>query len=183
MSSTCTFDRAWIGPCGKPANYALADQPLCSEHITLTCCSCKAPATRECDFCGQFVCGFPLCDDCVHTVDAHGKQDHGPRRADPVPGVDQFDLKVPCDPVPAVDQPPRLQSCPGCHAPGMLGHSPGLHRWVCLGPSCGYVGPVDVGHLGEPTPAERTLGFLVTRLEISGVLTAEAADEARRMLP
>lgn len=58
--SACTFDKAWIGPCGKPAGV----DGLCSEHLGKKCTSCGGQATRECDDTFQFVCGAPLCNDC-----------------------------------------------------------------------------------------------------------------------
>ena len=56
----CNFDKAWIGKC--------RNEKPCKEHADIKCCSCGAPATRECPETGQFVCGFPLCDDCTHTT-------------------------------------------------------------------------------------------------------------------
>ena len=45
---------------------------MCDKHADAKCVSCGKPATHGCDFCGQFVCGIPLCDDCV------GASDKGP---------------------------------------------------------------------------------------------------------
>ena len=42
---------------------------LCEKHAAEKCCSCGAPATHGCDFCGQFVCGAPLCGDCTWGTD------------------------------------------------------------------------------------------------------------------
>ena len=59
----CRFDRAWVGPCREPAG----DDGFCPKHRYVMCCSCGKQATRECDHTGiQFVCGYPLCDDCEH---------------------------------------------------------------------------------------------------------------------
>lgn len=67
----CLFDRAWIGPCGRDAN----EDFLCSSHAHLRCVSCGAKATRECDHTGiQFVCGYPLCDECEHQIPEKGKE-------------------------------------------------------------------------------------------------------------
>lgn len=37
---------------------------FCPEHSGKKCCSCGLQATHDCDYCGQFVCGAPLCDAC-----------------------------------------------------------------------------------------------------------------------
>ena len=55
----CNFDKAWIGNC--------KNEKPCPDHKNLKCCSCGEPATKECAETGQFVCGFPLCDNCEHT--------------------------------------------------------------------------------------------------------------------
>lgn len=59
MSSACKFEKAWIGPCGKEC-----EADFCKEHLQVKCCVCGKQAKRECSYCGQFVCGYPLCDDC-----------------------------------------------------------------------------------------------------------------------
>ena len=64
---TCSFDRAWIGKCKKPA-----EKDLCEEHKGIKCCSCGKRATRECPETMQLVCGAPLCDDCEHTIRHNG---------------------------------------------------------------------------------------------------------------
>lgn len=62
--TTCKYDKAWIGPCGEET-----DGGFCSEHSGLLCASCGAAATHECDHTGsQFVCGYPLCDECEHGI-------------------------------------------------------------------------------------------------------------------
>lgn len=66
-SDGCTFDRAWCGPCGKPL--ASGSDILCDEHLPLRCSSCGKQATRDCEYTGQFVCGFPLCVACGPVVD------------------------------------------------------------------------------------------------------------------
>ena len=65
---TCCFDKAWIGKCKKPAD----DSNFCEEHKEIKCCSCGEKATRECDETGQFICGYPLCDNCEHTIRSNG---------------------------------------------------------------------------------------------------------------
>lgn len=62
--SKCRFILAWCGPCGKP----VSKDGLCEKHAAMRCNSCKAQATRECEFTGGVVCGFPLCDDCEHAA-------------------------------------------------------------------------------------------------------------------
>lgn len=67
----CKFDRAWIGPCGDPAD----SSGFCEKHKNMECCSCGKQAVRECDQTGiQFVCGYPLCATCKHGVPEKGKE-------------------------------------------------------------------------------------------------------------
>lgn len=61
----CSFDMAWRGPCGEPASL----RNRCPAHAEVVCAACKSPATRECDYTGQFVCGTPLCDNCHGYTD------------------------------------------------------------------------------------------------------------------
>lgn len=63
MSKACTFDKAWVGKCGKPA-----EGEFCPEHTGLKCCSCGAPANHTCYETGQFVCGELLCPECDHAT-------------------------------------------------------------------------------------------------------------------
>lgn len=44
-------------------------EDFCEKHSTMKCVSCGSPATHGCDFCGQFVCGAPLCDNCIGATD------------------------------------------------------------------------------------------------------------------
>jgi len=64
----CKFNKAWIGRCKNEAD----ESGFCEEHKFLKCCSCGTQATHECDETGQFVCGFPLCDDCTHNTHPKG---------------------------------------------------------------------------------------------------------------
>jgi hypothetical protein len=64
----CSYGLAWVGNCGKP----VVKDGFCEDHIGLDCCSCGEQATHECEETGQFVCGFPLCDNCVHTIAKDG---------------------------------------------------------------------------------------------------------------
>jgi hypothetical protein len=63
----CKFNKAWVGPCDKEA-----DGDYCEEHAKIKCCSCGTQATKECSETSQFVCGFPLCNDCEHTICENG---------------------------------------------------------------------------------------------------------------
>lgn len=67
---TCGFDRAWIGKCEVEVE---KEGQRCKDHQHQVCHSCDAPATRECsETMGPLVCGFPLCDDCEHTIHVNG---------------------------------------------------------------------------------------------------------------
>jgi hypothetical protein len=65
VSDRCTFS-TYGYPCGKPVEHG---RYLCEEHAASKCSSCGQPATHGCDFCGQFVCGAPLCDECTFGTD------------------------------------------------------------------------------------------------------------------
>ena len=41
---------------------------FCERHRK-PCGVCGEPSTWECNFCGQFVCGMPLCDNCTDGTD------------------------------------------------------------------------------------------------------------------
>jgi hypothetical protein len=78
----CGWDMAWVGRCKDEATEA---DGRCQRHTGNACCSCGRPATRECADTFQFVCGAPLCDDCVganasggghHPREARGAEDH-----------------------------------------------------------------------------------------------------------
>lgn len=61
MTDSCCYLAAYtFNRCGLPAD----DSGLCEKHRESLCASCKAQATHECSYCGQFVCGAPLCDAC-----------------------------------------------------------------------------------------------------------------------
>lgn len=63
----CTYDKAWIGKC----NVEIPDDKCaCPEHEVIKCCVCGEQATGECDHTAQFVCGFPLCDNCTGVQDS-----------------------------------------------------------------------------------------------------------------
>ena len=70
----CRFDKAYQGQCENVAPRPVVDGPwpYCEEHKSMVCCFCGKHATRECDHAGQFVCGYPLCDDCVHDEKTYG---------------------------------------------------------------------------------------------------------------
>ncbi|TWB61634.1 hypothetical protein FBZ98_101979 [Rhizobium sp. ERR 922] len=65
MSDTCKFSTYGYA-CGKPVEHG---RYLCEEHASAKCASCGQPATHGCDFCGQFVCGMPLCDECTYGTE------------------------------------------------------------------------------------------------------------------
>ena len=65
----CGFGLAWVGNCKQPAT---AENGRCQTHTKEVCSSCGAPATHECEETGQLVCGFPLCDNCVHAIAPDG---------------------------------------------------------------------------------------------------------------
>ena len=51
-----------IPPYGEPCGGSLP----CKSHEK--CVSCGEWATRKCDYQGvHFVCGWPMCDKCIHT--------------------------------------------------------------------------------------------------------------------
>lgn len=58
-------------PCysDSKCNRVCEDNELfCNSHKGKTCVSCGSQATKECNHTGQFVCGAPLCDDCIGVV-------------------------------------------------------------------------------------------------------------------
>lgn len=57
----CKFDKAWVGECKADA---VDGSSYCSEHKDQKCCVCGEQATKECSYTGQFVCCYPLCDNC-----------------------------------------------------------------------------------------------------------------------
>jgi hypothetical protein len=61
----CNFEKAWVGKCTNPG--IMSADGRCEDHTGKVCCSCGAPATKECNHTGiQFVCGSYLCDGCEH---------------------------------------------------------------------------------------------------------------------
>ena len=63
MSERCKFDMAYT----RCQVDAMPGSRFCEYHSKDVCVSCGAPATRECSYAGQFVCGALLCDDCTGT--------------------------------------------------------------------------------------------------------------------
>lgn len=57
--SPCTFDRAWIGPCG-----VMGSDGLCEKHTGLKCLVCGGQAVLECPVTSSLVCGQHLCATC-----------------------------------------------------------------------------------------------------------------------
>jgi hypothetical protein len=62
----CVWDQAWAGPCGVES-----DQRLCSTHRGQTCIDCDKEAIAECESAGQFVCGYPLCEEHMGMCSRH----------------------------------------------------------------------------------------------------------------
>ena len=65
----CKFIKSWIGPCKKETQ---GNRSYCEDHILEVCCSCKAPATHECEETMGLVCGMPLCNNCEHKIEYDG---------------------------------------------------------------------------------------------------------------
>jgi hypothetical protein len=86
--SKCSYDIAWVGCCKKET---AAGQIMCDEHAKEKCISCGAAAIKQCDYTGQFVCGYPLCDDCEGWTDSTkpyggwGFLNHSHRKKEPRP--------------------------------------------------------------------------------------------------
>lgn len=78
--SYCRYTPAWSSACGTEC-----EGEICAAHADRKCVSCNAPATNECNHAGQFVCGYPLCDNCEGYVDttksggSWGFMNHGHR--------------------------------------------------------------------------------------------------------
>lgn len=63
----CKFDVSWVGRCRSEA---VDGSDYCEKHHGQKCTSCKtAQATHDCDHTGQFVCGYPLCENCIGWSD------------------------------------------------------------------------------------------------------------------
>lgn len=66
IPTTCQF-RTYGYKCGKPIEHG---HLFCKRHKQAKCASCGQPATHErCDYCGQFVCVAPLCDERTYGTD------------------------------------------------------------------------------------------------------------------
>lgn len=66
MSSNCKYI-----PCysSNHCNSVCEENEIfCKSHKQNKCVSCGNQATYECNHTGQFVCGAPLCDDCIGVV-------------------------------------------------------------------------------------------------------------------
>lgn len=111
----CKFNRAWVGRC---ANNALADREMCQQHDVLTCCSCGAKATHDCAETGQFVCGFPLCNDCEHTTAPDGTNGGVGFNAQPLPqGMKGHCRKAEQRFTPWYTRDNATEKCPRCQVP------------------------------------------------------------------
>lgn len=75
-SHYCNFSMAYQGQHGKDkpddaishfsVKYDEKEYYLCEKHSKEKCWKCGRPATEECSFAGQFVCGTPCCPDHPH---------------------------------------------------------------------------------------------------------------------
>lgn len=85
----CRFTPAYSSACGQPTTNA---NGICSAH-TKVCAVCCDLATSECSYCGQFVCGTPLCDHCEGWNDSTkssgswGFMNHAHRRKATAPPI------------------------------------------------------------------------------------------------
>jgi hypothetical protein len=57
----CQYDRGYGENCQQEV---IQGSVFCDEHNGKKCTSCGAQAIKDCSYCGQFVCGFPLCENC-----------------------------------------------------------------------------------------------------------------------
>jgi hypothetical protein len=83
MLARCVWDEAYMGRCKAEA---LPGSPaLCAKHSDRECSTpeCNRTAVRTCDFAGQFVCGYPLCEACEHWWESDRKSGHR-RKSTPV---------------------------------------------------------------------------------------------------
>jgi hypothetical protein len=80
FTNKCKFTPAYSSRCQRPC---IGD--YCEEHDGIKCGVCGNQAVHGCHYCGQFVCGFPLCGDCEEFTDttkasgAWGFLNHGHR--------------------------------------------------------------------------------------------------------
>lgn len=75
---TCKFVKAWIGDCNAPTEQG---QEYCEIHSKMVCAVCGKQATHDCAETYQFVCGIPLCDECVCPCLKHARMRSGLERA------------------------------------------------------------------------------------------------------
>ena len=74
--STCQYSVAWRGLCGETVR---GGGKFCVKHNNLICAGCGGPAVRSCPDPGQLVCGYPLCDTCIHIGNSN-QCNHGPAK-------------------------------------------------------------------------------------------------------
>ncbi len=59
----CNYD-SYVG-CNEPV---IGDKFFCEKHNNIMCSVCKEKiAVGDCHYEGQFVCGYPLCENCNHN--------------------------------------------------------------------------------------------------------------------
>lgn len=71
----CQYILPWVGKCKK----TVVVDMRCQDHAGVMCTGCGNLATGGCGYCMQFVCGFPICDNCEHAGGFYGIQ-HAPKR-------------------------------------------------------------------------------------------------------
>jgi hypothetical protein len=59
----CKYSIPWVGQC---KNDTPKNQMFCKEHLNMKCSICGEQAVKGCDSCHNFVCGYPVCDNCKH---------------------------------------------------------------------------------------------------------------------
>ena len=57
----CIYDEPYRGRCERPT---IDGSSFCEEHAAEKCCVCGEQATHGCPHAGQFVCCYPLCNNC-----------------------------------------------------------------------------------------------------------------------
>lgn len=123
----CGWRIAWHGRCRTPVS---APGERCNQHVGKTCAGCDQPATGECGFASQFVCGFPLCDNCDHHPSGYG---HGPRLKEvgscAVNGGSGGNQQRP-------DEQPMTSQCSTCNDTGHVCEDHPTMAWggMCCGP-------------------------------------------------
>lgn len=64
FSPICAYDMGYGGKCTSTIKDGT---PFCNGHLGKLCTGCGQQATNDCTVELQFVCGYPLCNNCQHT--------------------------------------------------------------------------------------------------------------------